>query len=218
MFISANRERGINEHTFRSGLWRTWRSFQEEAGAVPNAKKRRFSDEVVFTGLARLTRTLRRIPGDDDLQFERRRDPSVPSVKVVRARAKTLAQRAAALREFCSARPGWEDLAPIIAGPGEDNDLDAAAENTDKPSGGFVYMIKYGRHYKVGCTNSTDRRMREIQLHLPSRTKLVHQIETDDPSGIEAYWHRRFESKRHRAEWFALAAAEIKAFRSRRFM
>lgn len=33
---------------------------------------------------------------------------------------------------------------------------------------------------------------------MPEQAQTIHEIETDDPEGIEHYWHRRFDAKRAR--------------------
>ena len=79
---------------------------------------------------------------------------------------------------------------------------------------GEVYLYKSGRYYKIGKTNDTVRRGQEIKIQLPERTDLIHSIKTDDPSGVEAYWHKRFEAKRMQGEWFDLNSADVKVFKS----
>jgi len=83
---------------------------------------------------------------------------------------------------------------------------------------GFVYLIKFDSYYKIGRTNTTGRREKEIALELPEKTRLIHAIKTDDPSGIETYWHHRFEPQQTNGEWFKLKPADVAAFRRRRFM
>jgi hypothetical protein len=53
---------------------------------------------------------------------------------------------------------------------------------------------------------------------IPDPPKMIHKIKTDDPSGIEAYWHKRFQEGRKGGEWFDLTADDIKAFKRRNFM
>jgi hypothetical protein len=65
---------------------------------------------------------------------------------------------------------------------------------------------------------SVPRRHQEIAIELPQKPDVVHVITADDPTGIEAYWHKRFDEKHTNREWFALTREEVEAFKRRRFM
>ncbi len=80
---------------------------------------------------------------------------------------------------------------------------------------GYVYLIQHGnrKEFKIGKTYNLIRREGEIRLELPDEVRPIHTIETDDPSGIEAYWHSRFKDKRLRNEWFKLNTSDVKTFK-----
>ena len=79
---------------------------------------------------------------------------------------------------------------------------------------GFVYLAEGHRgEYKIGRTNLVDRRLGELGAMSAVEYRLIHEIKTDDPSGVESYWHRRFADKRMRGEWFKLTAADVRAFK-----
>lgn len=69
------------------------------------------------------------------------------------------------------------------------------------------------RRYKIGMTYDMDERLADLQRNSPEPPALVHVIQTDDPSAIESYWHRRFGGQRTRKEWFELSAADEQAFK-----
>jgi len=83
---------------------------------------------------------------------------------------------------------------------------------------GFVYLLKSGRFYKIVRSNAAGRRERELAIQLPDKAKNVHVIKTDDPVGIERYWHDRFDPRRKNGEWFELSADDLRAFKRRKFM
>src|SRR5580704_10232959 len=83
---------------------------------------------------------------------------------------------------------------------------------------GYVYLLRSGRHYKIGKWNAVGRRERELAIQLPEKANIVYAIKTDDPAGIEAYGHNRFAPQRMNGEWFALTVRDVQAFRRRKFM
>jgi hypothetical protein len=121
--------------------------------------------------------------------------------------------------EYCSSHDGFEDVSPLC-GPirSRANEDSNTGKRPATEVVGFVYLMKHGRHYKIGKTNALGRREYELAIQLPEKLRTVHVIETDDPDGIEQYWHRRFATKRGNGEWFDLEPADVQAFKRRKFM
>jgi hypothetical protein len=109
-------------------------------------------------------------------------------------------QLAAKIAECCNAHVGYEDvlaICPTVA----DQQLSDADSNVPEGVSGFVYFMKSGRFYKIGRSNAAGRRESEIAIQLPEALRTLHTIRTDDPAGIEEYWHKRFSAKRRNGEW-----------------
>lgn len=208
---------GIKESDWFGRYWSQWGEAVREAGYEPNKLQGAFSDEHLLEAIARLARELGRFPTLGQIHLERRRDSRFPSHNAF-TRFGTKAQFVARVREYCRAHPSFADveaLCPLPAAPPEQSE-DGGRERDEVF--GFVYLLKGGKHYKIGKTNAAGRRERELAIQLPEKAQTVHVIRTDDPAGIEAYWHRRFEAKRKHGEWFELDAADVRAFKRRKFM
>lgn len=74
---------------------------------------------------------------------------------------------------------------------------------------GYIYILQGGPYFKIGRTNSLDRRLEQITPKLPFQVELIHSFETDDMHHAETELHRRFADKRSNGEWFELDGEDI---------
>jgi Meiotically up-regulated gene 113 len=208
-------ETGIKESDWFGRYWVRWSDAVREAGFTPNRMSEAYTDDVLVAKLISLTRKLGRFPVRGDLRMQARGTVEFPSDKAF-GRLGSKNQLIERLAEYCRTHDGFEDVLKLC--PAVIDRKIPSAENTSTEEIGFVYLMKSGRFYKVGRSNSAGRREYELAIQLPERATKIHEIRTDDPVGIEEYWHKRFESRRKNGEWFELNASDIKAFRRRKFM
>ncbi len=209
---------GITVSAWRGRFWATWGEATAEAGMQSGRMNEAFESDHLLTLLAELSRKCGRFPTYSETMMARARDKDFPDAKVYK-RFGPKAARVEVLRQFVSGRAEFADVLALLPEPDADaGETESSSTNSEELGDGFVYMIKLGKAYKIGRTFSVPRRHREITLELPQKPDEVHSIRTDDPDGIEAYWHRRFEKKHTNGEWFALDPADVKAFKRRKFM
>lgn len=203
---------GITRPVWRGVYWATWSDALAEAGFAANRPPDRLDGAAFMPQLAQAIRHYGRLPTDTELRLYGRRNPEFPSHSTINKHFGGRQALYSLLHTFCLDHDGYDDVLSIcepIAG--------SVTPPHPKVGEGFVYLVKSGQHYKIGKSDNLERRMKEIRIALPEAAVLVHVIRTDDPDGIEAYWHRRFASQRANGEWFSLAAKDVSAFRRRKF-
>lgn len=211
-------ETGIRPGDWEGRYWARWGDALREAGFEANVLNAAIDEEVLLAKLAELTRKYGHMPAKGEIMLERRADPTVPWQSVLARRlGATAEERAAKLVDYCRRHPGLEDVAAIAIAAAARPRVPAAGTTSSLPEG-TVYLFKSGRYFKIGRTNAAGRRERELAILMPDKGGIVHSITTDDPAGIEAYWHQRFSAKRKNGEWFDLDAGDLRAFKRRRFM
>lgn len=206
---------GITEYE----IGRHWARFgdaQREAGFEPNTLQAAHDDDFLMEKLVELIRKLGHIPTLAEMRLERgTHDPSFPSPHVYEKFGPKNERIGKALA-WCRAHPQHEDVASILESaysrPAPSDE--GGGSGAESAGYGFVYLVRgHPGEYKIGRTNLVDRRLSELGVTSPVEQTLVHEIKTDDPVNIEAYWHNRFAGKRMRGEWFKLTSADVKAFK-----
>jgi len=207
------RETGIRESEWRGVFWARWGDALVEAGLSANEKQGQIQKEFILEKLAQAFRHYGRVPTTIELRMYRQVDPEFPVHSTLDNHFSNKAEMLERLRSWLYARREYGDVAALLpAGP-----ITTRAVQATAVSEGSVYLIKAGDYYKIGRSDELERRVKEIRIALPEAATLVHAIRTDDPPGIEAYWHRRFTDRRANGEWFKLLPADIAAFKRRKF-
>ena len=212
-------ETGIKKWDWQK-FWARWSEAVREAGYTPNLLNSAFDETELLAKYAKLAQTLGRLPSRGDLLVKSHSDPEFPSADTYNNRLGRKVELVKKLDEYCKNRKDYAEVSRLCSEYVSLNRI--SSENVSKKPAisedGCVYLIKSGHFYKIGRANSAGRREYELSIQLPEKAKAIHVIRTDDPSGIEAYWHNRFAEKRKNGEWFELSAADVAIFKRRKFM
>lgn len=199
-------------------FWPRWSEALREAGFKPNELTGAYAKDDLLRKYADLAKELGKIPSSADLRFRSRKEPGFPNQRTFETRLGAMRKLVEQVECFCREEDGYKAVIPLCEEYASRHSMAQEEAATRTTPIGFVYLIKSARFYKIGKTNAAGRREREIALQLPEKATTVHVIRTDDPSGIEDYWHKRFESNRRNGEWFELSAGDVAAFKRRKFM
>ena len=207
-------ETGIKKADWYPKYWLRWGDAVREAGCESNLFSTSYDPEVLIRKYIDLIRELQSFPIEGQLMVKRKGDKTFPDRSAFK-RLGPKSQRAARVLEYCRTHEGFEDIVPFCAQAITVRPLDAGEESTEGHSLGYVYLVRHGarREYRIGRTNNPIRREGEISIELPEQLEPVHRIKTDDPAGVEHYWHVRFAEKRKNGKWFSLSTEDVRAFK-----
>jgi len=214
-------ETGIRISDWSGRFWARWGDALLEAGFQPNALQAAYKPDELMERFVGFARQLGHLPVDAELRVKATQDKSFPSHTIWRSHFGSKTAFVKHVLDYCCIRPDLADVAAMctaVAGADRNASRPGGSVGKKDESFGFVYLIRSGRYYKVGRSNSAGRREYELAIQLPEKAQTAHVIRTDDPVGIEAYWHNRFAAKRKNGEWFDLTAIDIAAFKRRKFM
>lgn len=205
------KETGIKPYEWHR-YWARFGDVQQEAGFEPNTLQGAFDDDYLLEKFISLIREINKFPTWSDVRVKVNNSPGFPNDKTF-YRFGTVHALAVRVLEYAKTKK-YEEVIKICQSAIEKyQSLKPTEDPQENIKFGIVYLTKSGRYYKIGRTNDIGRRHHEITIQLPEGLKPIHEIKTDDPSGVEAYWHRRFEDKRKQGEWFDLNASDVRAFR-----
>ncbi len=207
-------ETGAHMSDWYPHLWLRWGDAISEAGCQPNKFISAYDTDFLITKYIELIRELGHFPIEGELRIKRKTDKDFPSHSGF-SQLGSKQERVRKIIEYCQGKSELDDIISycleIAKAPQKKSDL--TYSNSDIL--GYVYLIRHGtrNEYKIGKTYNPVRREGEIRMELPEKVQPIHYIKTDDPSGIENYWHSRFANKRKEGEWFALTIEDVKAFK-----
>lgn len=210
-FVTAT---GIIESKWRGKYWARWGDALVEAGYAPNSWTGKSDVTELLVGLIAACRHYGHFPTNSEISILRSSNSAIPAPRVVKSNIGGRSELIAAIQRYVGTDPAFADILAMLPPISHARPI---PPKVAKAMDGHVYLIKSGDFYKVGRSEDLERRVKEIRISLPDAASLVHAIATDDPPGIEAYWHRRFADRRANGEWFRLSPDDVKAFLRRKF-
>jgi Meiotically up-regulated gene 113 len=203
---------GIREHQWHGIYWARWNDALNEAGFESQQLIQKADRQIILQKIVEAIRHYRKFPTYAELMLYRNIDADLAASKTLRRHFGTGTGMADAVREWIEKNPSNKNLIDLIP-----KSKDPPNVTSKSIADGFVYLIKSGQFYKIGHGDELEKRVKQIRTALPEASTLEHSIRTDDPSGIEAYWHRRFADKRANGEWFKLNLQDVASFKKRKY-
>jgi hypothetical protein len=214
------KETGIYKYEWWGKYWTKWNDAIVEAGFNPNRMQPAYDKELLIRQIISFIRENNKFPTSAELRLKAHQSKDFPSHNTIRSRLGNKQNFINNIVNYCGKQPEYSDIVEICNKAKtqlNEKEIQAPIMKTAADFG-YVYLMKSGTYYKIGRSDSPGRRNYELGIKLPEQLETIHVITTDDPDGIEAYWHNRLKDKRKKGEWFDLSKEDVSAFKRRNFM
>ncbi len=213
------KETGIKFADWYGKYWTKWGDALIEAGYTPNKLQTAYDEKVLIEQVISFIREISKFPTVGEFRLKAHNSSGFPSHTTIHTRLGKQSELPDKLLIYCEGKPEYSDVATICREAANISRTDSERYTKEQSTEfGYVYLMKSGKFYKIGNSKNVERRNYEIGIKLPEELTTIHKIRTDDPIGIENYWHNRFKNKRKQGEWFDLSNEDISAFKRRKFM
>jgi len=206
------RKTGFSHSYWNGTYWPRWSAALKDAGLEQNERNSAIPRETLLSKYLELVSELNAVPALSDLRFKNRQDKEFPATSTFQKRVggqTVIVQKA---YDFALENDYSTEVLELLESK-INSQAPSLGQNGEELKEGWVYLLNSGEFYKIGRGTDLERRVKQVSTAMPETLDLVHSIKTDDPSGIESYWHRRFKDKRANGEWFKLDKEDIKAFK-----
>ena len=216
---SFEKATGVKKTDWYGKYWAKWGDAVKEAGFKPNAMKSAYDKDYLIEQMILLIREVKRFPAQGDIKMKSFNTDGFPDHGTFNNRLGLKHEMVQKILSYCNGKSEYQDIVEMCNNVHDTHKI----ENEDEPKEddiqlGYVYLMKSGKYYKIGKSDCVEKRHYELGVKLPEELKIIHKIKTDDPYGIEAYWHKRVEGKRKGGEWFDLLVNDVNAFKRRKVM
>ena len=211
------KETGIKLSDWYPKIWIRWNDAIKEAGYTPNRMQSSYDADFLLQKIIELIQEIGHFPTAPELRQKAFRDKNFPSHNTFNRFGKK-PELVQVVLKYCETHDVDNSVVKACQAAVVPSPRSTSQKATVTKEFGFVYLIKSGKYYKIGRSNCAEKREYELRIQLPEKPDLIHKIKTDDPVGIEQYWHERFKDKRRGGEWFELSPTDVKDFSRRTLM
>lgn len=213
------KETGIKVQDWQGKYWARWSDAVVEAGYTPNKMQSAYDENWLIEQIVSFIREKEKFPTVAEFDLKAYNTPGFPSHSTIRQRLGTQSKLANKIFSYCEVHPEFSDVLKLCKNVRHSPEKESPHHSKKHDvKYDYVYLMKSGRFYKIGCSSNVERRNYDLGIKLPESLEILHKIATDDPVGIEDYWHNRFKDKRKQGEWFDLSKEDISDFKRRKFM